>query len=201
MNDEARKEIDNQAGYPTVEAAQAKVDQYRDEFQKGKDATGAGATQGDAQGTTVAKDTGQATAQDSIGSMYVVNCNEFITLRSQPDTSASELDRIPLGARVDILEGGGNGFTKVSYKGQTGYALAYYLGSINSLGYESKLLRVVNCNEWISLRTAPDTSASTITRIPLGESARYISEAGNGFYQVSYNGQVGYALAEYFTEW
>ena len=175
LNDEEAAEVNKRIEFSSIEEAETKVQQYRDAIKTRQETT--------------------------TNKMYVVNCNEFITLRSQPDTSASELNRIPLGAQVDIIGASENGFAKVSYKGQTGYALANYLGSINSIGYETKLLRVVNCNEWISLRTAPNTSASTITRIPLGDSARYISTASNGFYQVSYNGQVGYALAEYLTEW
>ena len=59
--------------------------------------------------------------------MYVVNCNESITLRTSPSTSASEICQIPLGAAVSYVESAANGFYKVVYLGNTGYALASYL--------------------------------------------------------------------------
>ena len=59
--------------------------------------------------------------------LHVANCNEYITLREEPSTSAAALDRIPLGAEVTELRRTGNGFVQVSYRGQVGYALSEYL--------------------------------------------------------------------------
>ena len=57
---------------------------------------------------------------------------------------------------------------------------------------------VVNCREWISLRSEPYTSASRLARIPLGARVAIFDAAPyNGFYVVEYNGIIGYALAEY----
>lgn len=69
-----------------------------------------------------------ATALGEIGDrLSVVNCNEFITLREEPNTSAAALARMPLGAGVDEVGWSENGFVKVCYRGQTGYALSRYL--------------------------------------------------------------------------
>ena len=59
--------------------------------------------------------------------LYVVNCNESITLRVSDSTNAKEIRQIPLGAAVSFMENAANGFYKVSYNGSTGYALASYL--------------------------------------------------------------------------
>lgn len=59
--------------------------------------------------------------------LAVYNCNEYITLRDEPSTSAEALDRIPLGAGVDYIGRAENGFYEVAYRGQTGYALSKYL--------------------------------------------------------------------------
>ena len=68
------------------------------------------------------------TALADIGDrLKVVNCNEFITLREEPSTSAAALDRMPLGASVDEIHGSTDGFLCVCYRGQTGYALSQYL--------------------------------------------------------------------------
>ena len=65
--------------------------------------------------------------------------------------------------------------------------------------------RVVNCNEWISLREYPSTEAPRITKIPLGSLVKiYQGQLGensssptNGFYWTEYNGMHGWCLREY----
>lgn len=58
---------------------------------------------------------------------------------------------------------------------------------------------VVNCESWISLRSAPSADAAVITRIPLGEYVRFVKAGSNGYYYVYYKGNLGYALAEYLS--
>ncbi len=140
---------------------------------------------------------------DFYTTMYVVNCNESITLRTSPRTSASEICQIPLGAAVSYVETAGNGFYKIIYNGKTGYSLASYLDTYyhesarNAATYVNDYLTVINCNESITLRTSPSTSASEICQIPLGATVIFMDFADNGFYKVSYNNNVGYALASY----
>lgn len=133
--------------------------------------------------------------------MYVVKCNEYITLRTSASTSASEITRIPLGASVGYISGADNGFCRVRYGDRTGYVLASYLGDEpedeNSV---KKAMVVINCNEFITLRTSPSTSASEITKIPLGRPVGFISEADNGFYKIMYDNKIGYALAYYLAD-
>ena len=138
------------------------------------------------------------TEETILSVMYVVKCNEYITLRTAPSTSAEEIVKIPLGASVGFVSNAENGFYKVSYNGKRGYALASYLSSSpeQSVSYDNTM-RVVNCDEWISLRQSPSTNADRITTIPLGAHVDFISTASNGFYKIRYNGYVGYALASY----
>ena len=137
---------------------------------------------------------------------YVVNCKQSITLRTSPSTSASEICQIPLGSAVSYIETAQNGFYKIIYNGSTGYGLASYLSIYKSSGnvtssYSSAYptYYVVNCKQSITLRTNPSTSASEICQIPLGSAVSYISTASNGFYYISYNGNNGYALANYLS--
>ncbi len=57
---------------------------------------------------------------------------------------------------------------------------------------------VVNCREWISLRSYPSTSAPRITTIPLGEWV-WINRGyyQDGFLSATYNGMNGYVLDAY----
>lgn len=132
-----------------------------------------------------------------VDTYYVVNCKESITLRTAPSTSASEIVQIPLGQAVGYIENAGNGFYKINYDGRVGYSLASYLSSTKPLSNNIIEAQVVNCNEWITLRKTPSTSAESLARIPLGAYVKYISNADNGFYCIEYNGQVGYALQSY----
>lgn len=133
---------------------------------------------------------------DTYVTMYVVNCRESITLRTSPSTSASEICQIPLLAPVSYVEDAGNGFYKIIYNGKTGYALASYLDTCYDL-FEPYPMTVVNCNESITLRTYPSTSADEICQIPLGATVYFQGPSDNGFYQVEYRGCIGYALASY----
>lgn len=129
----------------------------------------------------------------------VVHCNEYITLRTQPATTGAEICKIPLGANVYYLGYGDNGFVKVEYDGQEGYALASYLNFTKEDG--AIFMKVYNCNESITLRKIPSTDAEEFCQIPLGEKVIFREAAQNGFYMVSYNGYTGYALEEYLIEW
>lgn len=133
--------------------------------------------------------------------MYVVNCDEWISLRSAPSTKSSRITTIPLGDSCGFIEASSNGFYKIAYNGKIGYALAQYLSvekpNIVATVPSVQILYVVNCNEWITLRKSDSTSAAEITKIPLGSSVEYLGTANNGFYKIRYNGVVGYALSQY----
>ena len=137
--------------------------------------------------------------------LYVVNCNESITLRTADSTSSKEIRQIPLGAAVSFMENASNGFYKVSYNGSTGYALASYLSvdpydhyvastTAADLSWRGK---VVRCNEFITLRKTPSTKGEELIKIPLGAIVTVYSGADNGFYYINYGGIEGYALASY----
>lgn len=138
--------------------------------------------------------------------MYVVNCNENITLRCKPSTQAGGIMTIPLGASVGYISDENAEFYKINYNGIVGYSLKQYLSvqpasSAVSAATDVKYkMRVVNCKEWISLRESPSTSSARIVQIPLGAEVGFIENAGNGFYRITYNGKAGYALAEYLTD-
>ena len=145
-----------------------------------------------------------ATQAQVLTTLYVVNCNESITLRVSDSTNAKEIKQIPLGAAVSFMENAANGFYKVSYNGSTGYALASYLSvdPYNHYVASTKAStvwsgKVVRCNEYITLRRTPSTKGEEITKIPLGSIVTVYSGADNGFYYIDYDGFEGYALAGY----
>ena len=135
-------------------------------------------------------------ATNTEGGMYVINCENWISLRAYASTDAPVIERIPLGDVVNIIDDNDPCykqmvFAHVRYLGKTGYALYSYLTP------HCTLYRVVNCQKWISLRSAPSTESPVITTIPLGAHVRFVKSAANNFYYVYYNGYLGYALADY----
>lgn len=148
----------------------------------------------------------QAEVPTEYKTMYVVNCNESISLRTAPSTAASTIRQIPLGEAVSYISNSSDGFCKISYLGNTGYALASYLSEYKP-AYTEPIQRnpelayftcyVINCNESITLRTAPTTGATEICQIPLGSAVTYVEQAQNGFDKIIYNGHTGYALDAY----
>ena len=148
--------------------------------------------------------TAAVTQAQVLTTLYVVNCNESITLRVSDSTNAKEIRQIPLGAAVSFMENAANGFYKVSYNGSTGYALASYLSVDPYDHYVASTKastvwsgKVVRCNEYITLRRTPSTKGEEITKIPLGAIVTVYSGADNGFYYIDYDGFEGYALAGY----
>ena len=134
-------------------------------------------------------------------SMVVVNCNEWVSLRTYPSTSAETLTQIPLGAQVESI-GWSDGFNQVVYNGLVGGVLSSYLGYndhyCDNSDWGKDYMFVVNCQEWVSLRSAPSISAYAITTVPLGARVESIGWE-NGFNQVVYNGMTGWILTSYLS--
>jgi uncharacterized protein YgiM (DUF1202 family) len=143
--------------------------------------------------------TQQTDVQDQYTTYYVVNCNESITLRKQPDVNSGQITQIPLGSAVSYISAASNGFYYISYNGNKGYSLASYLSPSSGGNSVYSTCRVVNCNESITLRPQPDVNSGEICQIPLGETVSYVGAAENGFYEICYMGKNGYALADYLT--
>jgi len=136
-----------------------------------------------------------------VATYFVVNCQRSISLRSYPSTSANAITQIPLGQAVGYIEDAGNGFYKINYDGLVGYSLASYLSPSRGGGesYSGTTAQVVNCNEWISLRSYPSTQAPRLAKIPLGEYVTYMGAAEDGFVDIEYRGQRGFALRQYLA--
>ena len=144
-----------------------------------------------------------------LGKKMVINCNEFVTLRSGPSTSASAVTRVAKGEEVDCYYYNDT-FTYCYYNGLSGYILSRYLGTSGSYGggytpsygycngeYMGRL-RVINCQEWVSLRQYASKDSARLATVPLGayvEAYYYDSE----FAYCYYNGRWGYILSTYLS--
>ena len=147
-----------------------------------------------------------------LGTLTVVNCDSWVTLRESPSTHADAVTRVYLGESVDAYYYNSR-FTECYYNGLHGYILSDYLKDglyrdyqrydygdslEQNTDYDNYLgmMRIVNCDNWVTLRAEPSTSASSVTRIPLGEyveAYKYDSK----FAECYYNGMHGYVLKKY----
>lgn len=157
-----------------------------------------------------------APVQTAAPILYVTNVNNSISLRQFPDENGAILTTIPLGAAVEMINIENNGFTHIKYNNIEGYSKTMYLTSDANGVYQqpsipdvqtpsSSLTRVIdtmyvtNVENAIYLRTGASENADIITTIPLDAAVGFITDIGNGFYKISYNGQMGYSKAKYLT--
>lgn len=141
-------------------------------------------------------DYGTAITPYSNDSLWVVLCDESISLRSAPDTTAKVITQIPLCGKVEFVDTAINGFYQVRYNGQLGYALAAYLDYFEPQIYTGQTMTVINANQSVTLRTSPYTTAEEIIQIPVGAVVDWV-ESKRDFHLVTYNDQIGYVLGTY----
>lgn len=133
-------------------------------------------------------------------SRWLADCNEFITLRREPSTSAEAICRIPAGEEMTMLAHCAE-FAYVTYQDKTGYVLRSYLASAyeedsgTSSGVSEAALWEANCEEYISLRKSAG-GVDVLDKIPDGEALTLLNWAGR-YAQVQYQGQKGYVLSSY----
>lgn len=161
--------------------------------------------------------TQSSSSSSYLGKKYIVNCNEFVTLRKYADTKSATVTKVAKGQQVDAYYYNGT-FCKCYYNGLEGYILAQYLGDApyggtpispnynqgqpagaNSYyvpGEPMGTMRIVNCKDWVSLREYASTSAPRIAIVPLGASVE-ATWYNYQFAECEYQGVTGYILLSY----
>lgn len=142
------------------------------------------------------------TAYDNlIGAMEIVNCSSWTSLRSYPDSHATRLAKVPVGAVVVNCYYQDDRFTYCEYNGVGGYILNSCLSFIyGPVGYEYRAedylgnMQIVNCTSYASLRDYPSTSANLLVRVPLGDIVTNVFYHDERFCYCIYNGIEGYIL-------
>ena len=88
--------------------------------------------------------------------LWRAECEEFISLRAEPDTGAERLAQIPAGERV-TLTGWSGKFAKVTYRGQEGYVLAHYLAAQNGEREKLAVLKATDRYSYEQMRADMET--------------------------------------------
>lgn len=123
-------------------------------------------------------------------SRWYADCREFISLRSGAAFTDSVMTCIPAGAAFTLLGWDGD-FALVRFQNQQGYVHGGYIQPER----DSVELWEANCEEYISLRTAPGGSR-VIARIPAGETFT-LKQLEGKYALVRYGSLDGYVLTSY----
>ncbi|MBR1807301.1 MAG: SH3 domain-containing protein [Selenomonadaceae bacterium] len=80
-------------------------------------------------------------------------------------------------------------------------AAVFIVGAQDNTAEASWYAKVVNCEEYITLRVSPDYDARRILRIPLGTLILITDDYDDGeFVSTRYNGVYGYVLKRYLDD-
>jgi uncharacterized protein YraI len=131
-----------------------------------------------------------------------VKTTESLNLRSGPGTGYSVKRIMPAGASLKITGSYNNGYYPVRYQGTKGWAAAGYLAPVSVGPYPS--IRGIpkgpaKTTDSVNLRSGPSTGYSVRLVMPAGASLTVTGSYKNGFYPVRYQGQKGWASADYLA--
>lgn len=153
-------------------------------------------------------------AESFAGNQMVVNCTEWVSMREGPDGSSARVAKVPLGAVVtECMYYYAGDYILCKYNGKTGYISTAYLRSAyySALKQDEKVvsdaagkypaivgsMQVVNCSEWVSLRTKASASSSRITKVNLGEYVDHCVQVSDQFVYCRYKTLWGYIQLQY----
>ena len=136
-----------------------------------------------------------------LGTLRVVNCQSWVSLREYANKNSYRVATVPLGATVEAYYYNSE-YTECYYKGMHGYIMSTYLSngtsgstSSSSSSYLGKKY-IVNCNEFVTLRSYASTGAPAVTRVARGQQVDAYYYNGT-FCRCYYNGLEGYILSSY----
>lgn len=154
-----------------------------------------------------------------LGQMYVVNCEEWVSLRRHPDTNSDRLAKVGLGDFVDVYNYPpnpdfylcntvyGHGFILKQYLDPDESALdGIYLGSkennpgayMNADNYVGPM-RVSDSHNWVALHMYPNDTSTCLEQVYGGDYVEAYQYSPNpGFYVCeTASGNIGFIWTEY----
>ncbi len=140
-------------------------------------------------GTTGGTTGGTAGETAQTGYGYVVNCNTSVNVRSAATSATNNIIGQAKKSYVYQILGKSGNWYKIQYTSSTvGYIHdSYFTKATSDTGVKAK---VVNCNEWVNVRSAATTSSALLGRADLGAEYTFL-KIMNNYAMVIYNGRVG----------
>lgn len=152
----------------------------------------------------------------------VVKCEEWVSLRKEPNTSSERLKKVPLGAIVTRCVTWNGNYVYCEYKGARGYIQTKYLKDADYTATPTPTVKptvtptatpvmtypsingsmvVVNCLEWVSLRAMPSSNSAQLKQVPLNAVVENCVQVNDKYIFCSYEGAYGYININYLEEY
>lgn len=121
---------------------------------------------------------------------------DSVNLRTSPSLSSGVKRVVPSGTRLVITGTASNRFYPVSVSGTTGWLSVDYVKLDASTEVPATTARAT---DRLNLRAAPNTTAAVLTVIPSGSNVTVLGQQSNGFQNVKYGNEKGWAFDAYLT--
>lgn len=138
-----------------------------------------------------------------------VTAKEEVNLRSLPTTDSQIIGKLVSGEFLTRTAVSDKGWSRLTYNGQTVYAVTSYLSNEIVIQPETPTTpsdgftavdEQVTAKSETNLRTSPSTQNSEVVHLlKNGEYVRRIGVHTNGWSKLEYNGQIVYAITSYLT--
>jgi len=143
---------------------------------------------------------------DSEPSYYAISS---LNLRENMSSNSAIITRIPKGREVKVIESFFGKWWKVYYNGRTGHVASRYLSknkistTSKSYNYKSYSPRQDSGNyrltDRTSFRTRPNSQSPVILRFMIGDTVEVIDSADEWWWQVRFNGKIGWVKKRLLT--
>ena len=115
-----------------------------------------------------------------------------LNVRSQPNTSAAILSRLPLGTQLEYYRQLDDWF-EVKYNNQTAYISSRYARIVTDQPVQGKVITTAGN---LNVRSQPNTSAAILGQLAINTQLDYYRRL-DGWFEVKYNNQTAYISSRY----
>jgi D-alanyl-D-alanine carboxypeptidase len=130
----------------------------------------------------------------AIAKIYTTTVN--LNVRTGPSTKNAILGNIKKGKQVDVKSSAANGWYQILFKGKKGYVSSKYV-KITNKKEDPAIAKNYTTTVNLNVRKGPSTKNAILGNIKKGEKLDVKSSAVNGWYQILYNGKIGYVSSKY----
>ncbi len=126
----------------------------------------------------------------------IVRATATVNVRSSDSEEADRIGRVAEGTELTRLEERINGWSKIIYEGKEAFIKSDYLEVISTEA-EGAVVGTVKASTNVNVRNAASQDAPKIGVAEAGKSYDLLEDLGE-WYKINYNGQNGFAKAEFF---
>lgn len=140
------------------------------------------------------QEAGDGQAAEDAGPKFAT-ATTTVNVRKSDSENADKLGKVSAGTKLEVQEIQLNGWTRVSYEGQTGYIKSEFLSLIENAGGLTTIGKVTATSN-VNVRILPNEDAERLGILSGGDTVDLFAEE-NGWCKIRYQGQVGYVKSEF----